>query len=33
VDAENATVRDLAGRPVPLLQQGGSPIRELLPRS
>ena len=33
VDADNATVRDLAGRPVPLLQQGGSPIRELLPRS
>jgi hypothetical protein len=32
VDAENGTVSDPAGRPVPLLQQGGEPIRELLPR-
>jgi hypothetical protein len=29
VDAEHATVGDPAGRPVPLLQQGGEPIREL----
>src|SRR5262245_6678980 len=29
VDADSATVRDPAGRPVPLLQQGGEPIREL----
>ena len=26
VDADRATVRDPAGRPVPLLQQGGAPI-------
>jgi hypothetical protein len=31
VDADHATVRDPAGRPVPLLQQGGAPIRELTP--
>jgi hypothetical protein len=30
VDAEHATIRDRAGRPVPLLQQGGTPIRELV---
>jgi hypothetical protein len=30
VDADHATVRDPAGRPVPLLQQGGVPIRELV---
>jgi hypothetical protein len=29
VDADRATVRDPTGRPVPLLQQGGAPIREL----
>jgi hypothetical protein len=29
VDADHAAVRDPAGRPVPLLQQGGEPIREL----
>jgi uncharacterized protein (DUF1501 family) len=29
IDAERAAVRDPAGRPVPLLQQGGAPIREL----
>jgi hypothetical protein len=29
VDAGRAAVRDPAGRPVPLLQQGGTPIREL----
>jgi hypothetical protein len=29
VDADRAAVRDPAGRPVPLLQQGGAPIREL----
>jgi uncharacterized protein (DUF1501 family) len=29
IDAERAAVRDLTGRPVPLLQQGGVPIREL----
>ncbi len=29
VDAERGTVQDPAGRPVPLLQQGGEPIREL----
>jgi hypothetical protein len=29
IDAEHATIRDPAGRPVPLLQQGGAPIREL----
>ena len=29
LDADRATVRDPAGRPVPLLQQGGAPIREL----
>jgi hypothetical protein len=29
VDSDRATIRDPGGRPVPLLQQGGSPIREL----
>jgi hypothetical protein len=29
VDADRGTVRDPAGRPVPLLQQGGAPIPEL----
>lgn len=29
IDAEHATVREPGGRPVPLLQQGGTPIREL----
>ena len=29
IDAEHVTIRDPAGRPVPLLQQGGVPIREL----
>jgi hypothetical protein len=29
VDAERTTIRDPAGRPVPLLQQSGAPIREL----
>jgi hypothetical protein len=29
IDAERATIRDRAGRPVPLLQQPGAPIREL----
>jgi hypothetical protein len=29
IDAQRATIRDPAGRPVPLLQQGGAPIREL----
>jgi Protein of unknown function (DUF1501) len=29
IDAERATIRDPAGRPVPLLQQVGAPIREL----
>jgi len=29
IDAEHATIRDPSGRPVPLLQQGGAPIREL----
>jgi uncharacterized protein (DUF1501 family) len=29
IDADRAAVRDPAGRPVPLLQQGGTPIREL----
>jgi hypothetical protein len=29
IDADRETVRDPAGRPVPLLQQGGAPIREL----
>ena len=31
VDAEHASIQDPAGRPVPLLQQGGAPIRELAP--
>jgi hypothetical protein len=31
IDAEHGTVRDPAGRPVPLLQQWGEPIRELMP--
>src|SRR5215213_5600808 len=31
IDAERAAVYDPAGRPVPLLQQGGAPIRELQP--
>jgi hypothetical protein len=30
VDAGHATLRDPAGRPVPLLQQAGVPIRELI---
>jgi uncharacterized protein (DUF1501 family) len=30
IDAERATVSDPAGRPVPLLQHGGAPIRELM---
>ena len=30
IDAERASVRDPAGRPVPLLQQEGAPIRELM---
>jgi len=30
IDAERASVRDRAGRPVPLLQQEGAPIRELM---
>jgi hypothetical protein len=30
IDAERASVRDSAGRPVPLLQQEGAPIRELM---
>jgi hypothetical protein len=30
IDAERASVRDPAGRPVPLLQQDGAPIRELM---
>ncbi len=30
IDADQATVRDPASRPVPLLQQGGTPIRELV---
>lgn len=29
IDAEHATIRDPAGRPVPLLQQGGEPMPEL----
>ena len=29
IDAEHATIRDPQGRPVPLLQQDGVPIREL----
>ena len=29
VEADRAAVRDPAGRPIPLLQQGGAPIREL----
>ena len=29
IDAQRASVRDLTGRPVTLLQQGGAPIREL----
>jgi hypothetical protein len=32
VDAEHATVSEPAGRPVPLLQQGGVPIPELVAR-
>jgi hypothetical protein len=31
IDAGRATVQDAVGRPVPLLQQGGEPIRELTP--
>lgn len=33
VDAERASVRGPDGRPVPLLQQGGAPIRELTPNA
>jgi hypothetical protein len=29
IDAERATIRDPGGRPIPLLQQDGAPIREL----
>jgi hypothetical protein len=29
IDAEHTTIRDPAGRPIPLLQQSGAPIREL----
>ena len=29
IDADRAIVRDPGGRPVPLLQQGGAPIRGL----
>jgi hypothetical protein len=29
IDAELATIRDPGGRPVPLIQMGGTPIREL----
>ncbi len=29
IDADRGTVRDPGGRPVPLLQQAGAPIREL----
>jgi hypothetical protein len=32
VDTERVTLPDPAGRPVPLLQQGGTPIRELSAR-
>jgi Protein of unknown function (DUF1501) len=32
IDAEHGTVHDLGGRPVPLLQQSGSPIPELTAR-
>ena len=32
IDAEHRTVRDLGGRPVPLLQQAGAPIPELTAR-
>lgn len=31
VDAERESVRGADGRPVPLLQHGGEPIRELAP--
>jgi hypothetical protein len=31
VDAEHGSIRGPDGRPVPLLQQGGVPIRELVP--
>ena len=31
VDAERGSIRGPDGRPVPLLQQGGEPIRELTP--
>jgi hypothetical protein len=30
IDAEHTTIQDPAGRPVPLLQQTGVPIRELV---
>jgi hypothetical protein len=33
IDAERATIRDPSGRPVPLLQQGGSALPELAPVS
>jgi hypothetical protein len=29
IDAERTSIRDHTGRPVPLLQQAGAPIREL----
>jgi hypothetical protein len=31
IDADHTTLRDPAGRPVPLLQQAGTPIPELSP--
>jgi uncharacterized protein (DUF1501 family) len=31
IDAEHTAIRDPVGRPIPLLQQGGAPIRELTP--
>jgi hypothetical protein len=33
IDAEHGTIRDPAGKPVPLLQQSGVPIKELLPQA
>jgi hypothetical protein len=33
IDADQASIRDPGGRPVPLLQQGGEPIRELMSAS
>jgi hypothetical protein len=31
IDADHAGIYDPTGRPVPLLQQSGTPIRELTP--